>query len=70
MYFKVVFLYVIKEPWEVWELVAYSPLIRHGPHRKRRVQQFFYCCVPVRCRGNNFNEPLPSNDIEMHVQTY
>jgi hypothetical protein len=20
-------------------------LVRHGPHRKRRVQQFFYCCV-------------------------
>jgi hypothetical protein len=22
-----------------------SPLTRHGPHRKLRVQQFLYCCV-------------------------
>jgi hypothetical protein len=27
-------------------------LIRHGPHIKRRVQQFFYCCVCIRYRGN------------------
>jgi hypothetical protein len=25
--------------WE--ELIAYFPLIRHGPHRKRLLQQFF-----------------------------
>jgi hypothetical protein len=36
--------------------------IRHGPHRKRRVQQFFYCCVCIRYRGNVSTEPLPSND--------
>jgi hypothetical protein len=36
-------------------------LIRHGPHRKRRAQQF-YCCVCIRCRGNVFTEPLPGND--------
>jgi hypothetical protein len=35
-------------------------LIRHGPHRKRRVQQFFYCCICILCRGNVFTEPLPS----------
>jgi hypothetical protein len=29
--------------WE--ELIAYFPFILHGPHRKRRVQLFFYCCV-------------------------
>jgi hypothetical protein len=29
--------------WE--ELIAYFPLIRHAPHRRRCVQQFFYCCV-------------------------
>jgi hypothetical protein len=28
-----------KKFWE--ELTAYCPLIRHGPHRKRRLQQFF-----------------------------
>jgi hypothetical protein len=28
----------------------------------RRVQQFFYCCVCIRCGGNVSTEPLPSND--------
>jgi hypothetical protein len=37
-------------------------LIRHGPHRKRRVQKFFYCYVCIRYRGNVSTEPLPSND--------
>jgi hypothetical protein len=37
-------------------------LIRHGPHWKRRVQQFFYCCVCIRYSDNVFTEPLPSND--------
>jgi hypothetical protein len=37
-------------------------LIRHGPHRKRHVQQFFYCCVCIRYRGNVSTEPLPGND--------
>jgi hypothetical protein len=35
--------------------------IRHRPHKKHRVQQLFYCCVCIRCRGNVFIEPLPSN---------
>jgi hypothetical protein len=43
-----------------------SPLIRHGPHRKRCVQQFFYCCMCIRCRGNVFTEPLPS---KIYIQT-
>jgi hypothetical protein len=29
------------------ELIAYFPLIQHGPHRKRSVQQF-YCCMCIR----------------------
>jgi hypothetical protein len=37
------------------------PLIWHGPHWKRRVQQFFYCCVCIRYRGNVSTQPLPSN---------
>jgi hypothetical protein len=37
-------------------------LIRHGQHRKHRVQQFIYCCVCIRCRGKVFTEPLPSNN--------
>jgi hypothetical protein len=35
--------------------------IRHRPHWKRHVQQFFYC-ISIRYRGNVFTEPLPSND--------
>jgi hypothetical protein len=27
------------------ELIAYFPLIGHGPHSKRRVKLNFYCCV-------------------------
>jgi hypothetical protein len=57
-----------KKFWE--ELVAYFPLIRHEQHRKRRVQQFFYCCVYIRCRGNVFTEPLPSNDRRIHIETH
>jgi hypothetical protein len=36
-------------------------LIRHGPNRKHRVQQFSYCCVCIPCRGNVFTKPLPCN---------
>jgi L-lactate utilization protein LutB len=25
-------------------------LVDNGPHRKRRVQQFLYCCVCIRCQ--------------------
>jgi hypothetical protein len=32
-----------KKFWE--ELIACFPLIRHGTHRKPRIQQFVYCCV-------------------------
>jgi hypothetical protein len=44
-------------------------LIRHGPYW-RRVQQFFYCCVCIRYRGNVPIEPLPSNDKGIHIQTH
>jgi hypothetical protein len=37
-------------------------LIRYGPHWKRRVQQFFYCCVCIPYRGNVSTEPLPNSD--------
>jgi hypothetical protein len=45
------------------------PLIRHGPHRKRQVQQFVYGCVCIRYHGKVFSEPLPSNDMGIHIQT-
>jgi hypothetical protein len=45
-------------------------LTRHGPHWKRRVQQFFCCCVCLRYRGNVATEPLPSNDKgDKHTHT-
>jgi hypothetical protein len=37
-------------------------LIQQGPHWKRRVQQFFYCYVRIRYRGNFSTEPLPNTD--------
>jgi hypothetical protein len=52
------------------ELIDYFTLIRHGLHRKRLVQQFFYCCVCIRCRGNVFTEPLLSDDRGIHIQTH
>jgi hypothetical protein len=36
-------------------------LIRHGPHWKRRVQQFLYYCVCIRYCSNVSAEPLPNN---------
>jgi hypothetical protein len=36
-----------KKFWE--ELIAYFPLIRHGPHRERRLRRFFIAggaCLP------------------------
>jgi hypothetical protein len=35
--------------------------MRHGPHRNRCVQKLFYSCVCIRCPGNVFADPLPSN---------
>jgi hypothetical protein len=36
------------------ELITYFPLMRHGPYRKRPVEQLFYCCLCNHCRGNDF----------------
>jgi hypothetical protein len=53
-------------PRQGWKVLGRTnrllSLIRHGQHRKRRVQQFFYRCVCIRWHGNVFTEPLPSND--------
>jgi hypothetical protein len=38
-------------------------LIWNGLHRKHRVQQFYYCCVCIPCRGKIFTESLPSNGL-------
>jgi hypothetical protein len=52
--------YLNNKFWE--QLIIYVPLMRRGPHRKLRLQRFFYCCVCIRCPGNGFTEPIPSND--------
>jgi hypothetical protein len=60
---------VFIEPLPNIDIPTYCPLIRYGPHRKRRVQQFFYCCVYSLLR-NVFAEPLPSNGVEIQLQTH
>jgi hypothetical protein len=44
----------------------WEELIGHGQHRKQRV----HSCVCIRCSGNVFTEPLPSNDRGIHIQTH
>jgi hypothetical protein len=36
-------------------------LIRHRPHWKRLIQQFFYCSVCISYSGNVSTDPSPSN---------
>jgi hypothetical protein len=45
------------------ELTAYFSLTRHGPHRKRRLQQF------IVVAGTCLTETLPSNDRRIHRHT-
>jgi hypothetical protein len=59
-----------------------SPLIRHRPHWKWCVQQFFNCsvltatgtCLPRHCLtpkgGIHLTELLPHNDKRLHIQTH
>jgi hypothetical protein len=54
--------YFNKKLWE--EFIANIPSILHGPHRKRRVQQF------LCCSGNVITEPLPSNDRGIQIQIH
>jgi hypothetical protein len=50
------------------ELISQFLLIRHGPHRKRRVENFFYSCLCIRCHGNFCTEQLPINDRGIYTQ--
>jgi hypothetical protein len=65
---RVSFFPLVKKFWE--ERITYFPLVRHGPHRKRRIQQFLSCCACIRCRGKVFNPAFASNDKGTHVQTH
>jgi hypothetical protein len=42
-------LIINKKFWK--ELIAYFHLIRHWLHRKRLVQQLFYCCLCIHCHS-------------------
>jgi hypothetical protein len=47
-----------------------SHLIKHGPHRKSRVQHNSSIVACIHYRGNVFPEPLPSNDRrDTHTDT-
>jgi hypothetical protein len=48
-----------KKFWE--ELIVYFILIRHGPHRKQRLQKI------IRYRREVFSESLPSSDKEIQT---
>jgi hypothetical protein len=39
----------------------------HGPNRKHRFQQYFYCYMCIRCRGDMFTEPLPRNGSTRYI---
>jgi hypothetical protein len=44
-------------------LSSYPPYVsRHGSLRIHCLQRLFYCCVLIRCHGQQFTAPLPSND--------
>jgi hypothetical protein len=53
---------VIKEQEVLGRTNRLLSFIPQGPHWKRRVQQFFYCCVRIRYRSNVSTEPVPIND--------
>jgi hypothetical protein len=61
------------DPYSLQEIVGRTnrllSLMRHGPHWKRRVQQFFYCCPCIRYRRKVSTEPLPSNDMGIFYRT-
>jgi hypothetical protein len=44
-------------------------LILQGPHWKRRVQQFFYCCLFIGYRGKFSTQPFPSNDTGIFTES-
>jgi hypothetical protein len=50
-----------REFWE--ELIAYCPIIRHRPHRQRRIQQFFVAAgtwLPLSCNDWGIHKPADS----------
>jgi hypothetical protein len=44
-------------------------LTHHGQHRKRRIKQFFYCCLCICCHGNVFPSRCLATRGEMCTQT-
>jgi hypothetical protein len=56
-----------KKFWE--ELIAYSPLIRQGPHRKRRVQHLVLLLLRLYSLQQERYQALPNNDTHTDAQT-
>jgi 5-methylthioribose kinase len=54
--------YIFKEQEVLGRTIRLLSFDTTRKHRKRRVQEFFYCCLCILCRGNVFTEPLTSND--------
>jgi hypothetical protein len=54
--------------WE--ELIASFPLIRHGPHIERRVQQLFYCCLCICCHSNFIPSRWSATTGGIHTETH
>jgi hypothetical protein len=48
----------------------YFLLIRHGPHRKRRVQQFFYCCVYSLLREGCLRSRCVATVLWIYIQRH
>jgi hypothetical protein len=48
---------------------TYSPFIRHGPYNNYASNNSFIVACN-RCHGNVSTEPLPSNDVAIHIQTH
>jgi hypothetical protein len=63
-----------KKFWE--QLIAHFPFTTYWEFdtirtaEKILLQQFFYCCVCIRCHGKVFTEPLLSNDSGGNTQTH
>jgi hypothetical protein len=65
----IAFLTLSKKIWE--EVITYFPLVRHGPHRSRRVKKsYVVVCVFFVVVTNIFTGPLPSNNMGIRIQTH
>jgi hypothetical protein len=57
----------VLDPASTWVVLFFVTTL-HGLNRKHRSQQFLYCCLRIRCRGNLFTEPLSRNGRLLWLQ--